>query len=1340
MIILVLILFNQIPYISSEFKILVFNSQQYRAGQFAFDSNGNMIIEYSKDKYRLLYGLKKDGKNYFGEETPTKEIQIDNNGTIGYRYESRNIFVTINNDTTKQYLLSIGASSSVAELHDLEEGQYKCKLASELLGDMIFSYAFSLLEIDNSNQKEYLIIYLSTDKDYIIKKLSFNDFSLSPSIAKDNDPYDINFANRLVCSCVLDNLIAVFYINYNKYYAINLYNFDLDWLNKNNEIIIDQIIDFPEGYGIFSKCYHLKERKIILIYFKSQSSNSLKLKIGNISLDYTFTDLLTKELNENNFKTLPLFSDFIKIDEERFIFVGVSSNSSQLLSILLIDLFNDYNNMKIRSYESNLNNLYEVYPELSANIFNNLFVFTSTVVSPGSSDEFSIFMMFGYANGTDETIDLSEYFMDDHIYINNNKNIVAELTKNIIIENNIFGYEVKEQLKLVSIPEEILFYNKNNDGAETLLSSNDTLNKDYTLKQNISKEKSYEYYSLDYQIIIKEKDYDDFNSIALTIVDYPAYGSSSYVDQRAFFQPKEYFGRTSTLKFKLCHDFCSTCNKFGISNDSQQCMSCLEDYQFDYFNEYPSNCIPEGYFNDKEEGKLIKCSETNSKFYFDEIKNKTICFKNTYPCPENYTYYNSSSKECQKSLVEEEEENNYEKEIKQTYEKLLEEILNGEYKNKSVIIYKNISTFQISQLEEQNLYENSNISTIDFGECGKKLKENGNDSLILFKIDIRNENLSSLFVQYEIFDANTLLKIDLKICENTSIFINIPSNLDSDTESLYDDLNKSGYNLFNSSDDFYNDICSTYKSQNGTDVILSDRRNSFFKNISFCQKGCEFVSYNVTTKKALCDCQIEMNPSITTDLDQIDFNKTKLFGSFYSSVTFHNFRVALCYKLTFSLKGQIYNLGSYIIIAFMFIFIIMMIIYCSKDYKKIDEYILLIIKIKNQVINKSKNSISKPKSKNKSKGNKKNKENLVGKNKGKKNGNIHCIKKDKDITYKNGSRHRRRSKNIYNNKKKDKKLDNKNNNDNNLNIRKISIGKKKGHNKNKKKINIISLRKSGSYSNSNYFINSRTQTNVGNEYNFNFNLITSGSKEKPNENQTSNKNNLQNKNTNILREDELNVLEYKQALKLDKRNFFQYYFSLIKLRNPIVFTFFHYNDYNLTTIKIAFFFMNFALYFVTNAFFFNDKSMNKIFLDNGRYDFVFQIAQTIYASLVSVLITTVMNRLSLSDSSLLNFKKEKKKKINENELRKSINNKFCFFFILGFVLFCGYWYYISCFCAVYKNTQIIFIKNIFVSYGLSMIYPFGIFLIPTILRIHSLKSKKKNEELYYKLSLVLALL
>ena len=328
----------------------------------------------------------------------------------------------------------------------------------------------------------------------------------------------------------------------------NIYNFELGWLNKDNEIILDQISGFPEGYGIFSKCYHLKDRLIILIYFTSQSSNSLKLKIGNINTDNSFTDILNKELTEFYFKTNDLLNDFVKINEERFIFVGLPSTFSQSLSILLIDLYNNYNNMKIRSYDSNLNNLYEVNQELSADVYNNLLVFSSTVVTPGSTSQFSIFMMFGYANGTDETIEISEFFMDD--YINNNKNIVTELTKNIVIENNIFGYEVKEQLKLVSIPEEILFYNII-DGNEILLNNNDILNKDYTFKQNISKEKTYEYYSLDYQFIIQEKDYDGFNLIAKTTVDYPASGSSSYVDQSSYFQPKEFLGRANTLKFKL---------------------------------------------------------------------------------------------------------------------------------------------------------------------------------------------------------------------------------------------------------------------------------------------------------------------------------------------------------------------------------------------------------------------------------------------------------------------------------------------------------------------------------------------------------------------------------------------------------------------------------------------------------------------------------------------------------------------------------------------------------------------------------------------------------------------
>ena len=69
--------------------------------------------------------------------------------------------------------------------------------------------------------------------------------------------------------------------------------------------------------------------------------------------------------------------------------------------------------MKIRVYNYDLSN-YKTDKEFSAFIYNeNYLTFTSTVASPATSTTlFSIFMMFGYPNGTDNIIDISPYFMD----------------------------------------------------------------------------------------------------------------------------------------------------------------------------------------------------------------------------------------------------------------------------------------------------------------------------------------------------------------------------------------------------------------------------------------------------------------------------------------------------------------------------------------------------------------------------------------------------------------------------------------------------------------------------------------------------------------------------------------------------------------------------------------------------------------------------------------------------------------------------------------------------------------------------------------------------------------
>ena len=69
-----------------------------------------------------------------------------------------------------------------------------------------------------------------------------------------------------------------------------------------------------------------------------------------------------------------------------------------------------------------------------------------------------------------------------------------------------------------------------------------------------------------------------------------------------------------------------------------------------------------------------------------------------------------------------------------------------------------------------------------------------------------------------------------------------------------------------------------------------------------------------------------------------------------------------------------------------------------------------------------------------------------------------------------------------------------------------------------------------------------------------------------------------------------------------------------------------------------------------------------------------------------------------------------------------------------------FWYFISCFCAVYKNTQIILIKDTLVSFALSMVYPFGLNLLPGMFRLPALRSKNKNKKCLYKISGLVALI
>ena len=205
---------------------------------------------------------------------------------------------------------------------------------------------------------------------------------------------------------------------------------------------------------------------------------------------------------------------------------------------------------------------------------------------------------------------------------------------------------------------------------------------------------------------------------------------------------------------------------------------------------------------------------------------------------------------------------------------------------------------------------------------------------------------------------------------------------------------------------------------------------------------------------------------------------------------------------------------------------------------------------------------------------------------------------------------------------------------------------------------------------------------------------------------------------------ELNNFSYQEALRLDKRVYLKYYLSLLKYNQLLIFTFYTYNDYNSKIIKISLFFFLFSLNYTINTLFFDNESIHNIYINKGVYDFISQIARIIYSSIISSLIKVIISNISLTEKNIIKIKKEKKN-VNISKFIKCLLVKFILFYILIFLFLIFFWYYLACFCAVYKNSQVYVIKDTLISFSISQIYPFGLCLLPGIFRIISLKGDKE---------------
>ena len=115
---------------------------------------------------------------------------------------------------------------------------------------------------------------------------------------------------------------------------------------------------------------------------------------------------------------------------------------------------------------------------------------------------------------------------------------------------------------------------------------------------------------------------------------------------------------------------------------------------------------------------------------------------------------------------------------------------------------------------------------------------------------------------------------------------------------------------------------------------------------------------------------------------------------------------------------------------------------------------------------------------------------------------------------------------------------------------------------------------------------------------------------------------------------EIYSLNYEEAILLGNKKYLQYYICLLKYNHPIMLSFAPNVDYNSRIIKIFLFFFLFDLNLNINVLFFNDDIIDKIYEDNGKYNFSYQIPQILYSALISKFIDSLIKYLALSQDDI----------------------------------------------------------------------------------------------------------
>ena len=1312
---------------------------------------GNLICSatyYNSLKKTYYYGLKQNGRPYFtvdGDETEFSSTDSDKERNEGNVYGIQLIGSTPDD---KEYILGIGNNDANFEMYDftIDNPIVYYKHGAEFFGVNFCSFKYvTIFELKNSTNNYLLSVILQRDGDFKkyfhIFRLKFSSLDLDS-----NYPFVRAFTNIIdldlfFCSCyeTETNDIICFFINIGQVYTIAAFDYDIYNIKQSTTIANTKYYD-----AIFYKCIHFTGNLGVFLYFNNDGNIHIQIKKyeeQNFNNYFTSSNLNPIIIENNNYYDTVQRSDLIKIADKKFCYLTFTKDNKELH----LFIFNNFIDEKfvirhylVKTYEKNN---FLMGNELRMTLYND-FIALSAVGYLDGLTSYSYIILFSYPNSTDFSMDITDT-------LKSSENPIINFNEKCQIENNIFGYE-PAGIKLLEFSNGLKLLNSDD---KTVINKESifTQNVELLLDEDIDLTSSLR---IEFAMVVKDPPYSlykDYSEIINNNLCTGTTDGTGTCDEGTYYQQSTHVGRTSYCDIiidseqisKSCDENCFICKK-----DTQECFLCKDNFwqkQDDNkkctdevitttimynppttlkeslpstFPEFISSTIPDIKPSTIPDIKLSTSPEikptSNLNIKITEIVTTYMNLEKTeFLTEKNVIEEEKGEKNCTIDEILNNECTDGKITINQI-EDIKNNLLSQNYTGQNTIITTETVIIQLSTLEEQMNQENSNVSNIDLGDCENILRTKNNlgedEVLIVYKTDIKSSDLSTTYVTYEVYDSS-LNKLNLDVCSDTQITINVPVHLGESLDNLAKSLSDSGYNLFNENDSFYNDICATYTNENGTDMLLSDRKSDIYsatQNQSICQTDCQLESYNSTTKKAKCNCDVVTNQVITTlKIDNL-FNKKEIAKSFYDTLANSNFQVMKCFKLVLDFSSILKNYGEILMTSSIVIFLITMIIYFILGNKKIHKYLYDILKYNSQFGNNKNNNFDAE---------------SVAEN------------DDKKVIHENNNKNK--------NEKKRKKIRFKTDNappkkmKRNNNYESV---KNKGNYKMISSTNDLKQTKSEGV----YIKNKKGKTKKLNEIkNINLGEKELDTKKNIKETEENNKKvaletdfGISNKN---FTETELDDLEYELAIIYDKRTFFQFYWSVLKQNQLIIFTFLPMNDFNLMYVKIALFIISFGLFITVNGFFFSDDTMHKVYEDNGTFDIIYQLPQIFYSSIISNFANILLKNLSLSENNILELKSETyydihKAKIKARKIERCLRIKIIIFFILSLILMLFFWYFISCFCAVYKNTQIILLKDTGISFVASLVYPFILSFLPGIFRIPALRAKNKNLKYLYKIS------